>query len=531
MRQDVRNALIEWRDPDCGMRVSVVFLRELVRVDDQYIVRRRSVRAVWHYVKRLGVRSVVRKIRSRLAERERNLKAACVGLGTVEAAASDAGFAVGDRVLFFAPNHDPAADRLVLDVRFAVKQADTASGDNRAGDPPTAVPLELEPYVGWTAYSGAPVDVAAVRHGLHQLAPTVPAPRPGQPPIKGAGTGEPVDRIERDRSPDGRPAAVLFGLGNYAKTQIVPPVRRALDLACIHEIDPKQLATARGWGAALDTAPLPRDGEIYDAWFIAGYHHTHADIAITALERGGYAVVEKPLATTQSQLTALERAMVAPGARGLFACFQRRYTPLNAWARLDLGTAPGDPINYHCIVYEIPLPKRHWYNWPSSQSRLTSNGCHWLDHFLFLNQFPGITKQDVMSFSNGDTLVGVQADNGASFSMVLTDHGSERLGVRDYVELRAGRVTVSMTDQSIYRAENSSRVLRGRTVNPVVAYDRMYAGIVERIADGGPGDGIETLASTRLTLGLESQLIQPEAGGIDHPRDVPTLSQLNSASR
>ena len=72
-----------------------------------------------------------------------------------------------------------------------------------------------------------------------------------------------------------------------------------LDVQCVHEIDPLQIPsgdTAHAW----DTAPLPRDGERYDAYFIAGYHGGHADLAAHALAQGAAAAIEKPIATTKS---------------------------------------------------------------------------------------------------------------------------------------------------------------------------------------------------------------------------------------
>src|SRR5262249_57472786 len=67
----------------------------------------------------------------------------------------------------------------------------------------------------------------------------------------------------------------------------------------------------------------------------------------------------------------------------VFCCFHKRYSAFNALARKDLQMQLGEPISYHCIVYEVPLPPMHWYRWPSSRSRLITNGCHWIDHFHF----------------------------------------------------------------------------------------------------------------------------------------------------
>ena len=90
--------------------------------------------------------------------------------------------------------------------------------------------------------------------------------------------------------------------------------------------------------------------------------------------------------------------------------------------------------------------------------------------------------------------------------MILTEVGSERIGVRDYVELRAGKVTAKMIDSANYEAESTTRILCRKRVNPMQAYKQMYRSISRAIVDGRPGDAVATLRSTELTLRLEDEL-------------------------
>ena len=109
-----------------------------------------------------------------------------------------------------------------------------------------------------------------------------------------------------------------------------------------------------------------------------------------------------------------------------------------------------------CIVLFMRFhSKHHWYNWPNSGSRLVSNGCHWLDYFMFLNSYSAVV--DIKNgFRRDDTITGVQVklENGAYFSMSLTDNGSQRLGVRDYIELERQEKTFTMIDGDRYSAED-----------------------------------------------------------------------------
>jgi hypothetical protein len=101
----------------------------------------------------------------------------------------------------------------------------------------------------------------------------------------------------------------------------------------------------------------------------------------------------------------------------------------------------------------------------------------------------------------------VELENGASFTMTLTDGGSSRIGVEDYIELRAGEVTVKMVNSSSYQSENSRRVLRRMRVNRTNSYAAMYASISNRIANAEVGDSLEKVErSAKLVLDLEDRL-------------------------
>ena len=79
--------------------------------------------------------------------------------------------------------------------------------------------------------------------------------------------------------------------------------------------------------------------------------------------------------------------------------------------------------------------------------------------------------------------------------------------MQEYVELRAGRVTVRMINNTSYLAENRTRVLRTLRFNKMATYKLMYKTIAERIARGEEGDTAQSVrVSTRLILDLEDRL-------------------------
>jgi len=173
-----------------------------------------------------------------------------------------------------------------------------------------------------------------------------------------------------------------------------------------------------------------------------------------------------------------------------------RYSLLWRLAFQDLGIVRGEPVNYHCNVFEVPLPALHWYRWPNSRSRVVSNGCHWIDHFLFMNNYADVERYDLWKAKNGEVHISIELVNGAVFGLHLTEFGSLRIGVQDHIELRANNTTVIVDNASRYRSENNQKVLRNHSINKMSVYKIMYQNICNRILNGDGGDDIESTKKT-----------------------------------
>ena len=466
-------------------------------IDQQYIVHRRSGWLLWNYLRRVGFRAVVTKLRSRLAEQGRNKKIAGIGIGQVFNELQDTSNSNNNAVLFFASNHNPKSDCLVIDFGFIVNLPNKIESKEIVI---SKLPEPLENLVAWSRFSGLSANFVEVQAALNEIAKNISANTVGDSPT----LPKMIDRIEVPLAKTSQPTAVLFGLGNYAKTQILPNIKNNLQLQRVHEIDPEQMHFLKGYQSlCLDTSPVPRDGLIFDAWFIAGYHHTHTDLAAHAIRQGATAVIEKPLATMRQQYDEFKSVLDQHPQHRFYLCFHKRYSELHTFFERDLGQNKDSPVDMHCIVYEIPVPKHHWYNWPNSGSRLISNGCHWIDYFMYVNDYCEVTECKKWKPRGSDVVVQLKLNNGAYFSMTLTDTGSQRLGVRDYIELRVKDESYSMIDGERYIAENRRRIFRKARVNPLNAYARMYQKISQDIAQGNPGDSLRSLRSTDATLLLE----------------------------
>lgn len=122
---------------------------------------------------------------------------------------------------------------------------------------------------------------------------------------------------------------------------------------------------------------------------------------------------------------------------------------------------------------------------------------------MYVNDYCEVSEYKKWKPRGSDVVVQLKLNNGAYFSMSLTDSGSQRLGVREYIELRVKDETFIMIDGERYLAENRRRFFRKARVNPLNAYARMYQKISRDIAQGKKGDSLKSLRSTDATLLLE----------------------------
>lgn len=498
-------------------RVEVHRQVALAPVTDQFFVREPQLAMLVSYVRMLGIRRVVRKVRSRHDESLRNDAWLSVGIGRL---AEGPG---GGPVAFVVPSGPRGVERASLprELLFPLP-ADALDGlavahfvprPEAEAAPGLAEPArqELLALAGWNPEEGTSPQLSlSTWEAIMALVAAPPAHRYDPAPARPA----PSAPLERSRpvgvagpavpgGPGGapRPELHVFGLGQYAKTQVIANLGERLHLACVHEINPFQIGpVTSNEGPTWDTSPVPRDGERIEHAAVAGYHHTHAPLAVDLLDRGAkHVVIEKPVATTVEQLDALTAALERnPGAR-VHSAFQRRYSPFNRHLTDDLG---GGPISMSASVYEVPLPARHWYRWPIVGNAVVSNGCHWIDHFLHLNGYPEVTRlaADVLGTQ---TVLTLALANGASCSISLRHEGAPRRGVRDLCTFWNGDASAVIEDSRRYRAEKGFRQVRRASCHPYRALEDMYREFGRRIELDAPGDDIRTITmSTRTVLDL-----------------------------
>lgn len=496
-------------------RIKVLGWKRLEELEDAYHIPSRTIRAIINYLPITGIKYLLRKAWSRLREDYRNEKYTSCGIGEIVEEAQDSKFNKGDTVYFVAPFHPSLVEKITLPKEFIFK-----AGKSTADQfPEDQILYESEDKKllknrwwkdirGWSIYSGIEVTDEMenkMKDGVKETLSEVGWENAREFPIIDS-TQISETRGEIPEMPDDEKTGVVFGYGHYAKTHIIPYSRPHVNIKAVHEIDPTQIYMEKRKIKRWDSAPVVRDDENYDVFFAASYNHTHVPLAIQALERDAYAVIEKPLVTTREQFSELKDAM-KKSDKGVFIGFHKRYWTFNDYVYEDLNVELGDPISYNCIVYELIQPEFFWYNWPVSGTTFFSNGCHQIDHFLYLNDFSEPTNMKLDLLQDDSINVWIELENGATFTMVFTENGSPRVGPREHLELKANGRNVIMDDQIKYFSETPKKILRKEKQVKSDSYRNMYQEIGKKIANDESGDSMRSLrVSTETMLELEDML-------------------------
>jgi predicted dehydrogenase len=218
---------------------------------------------------------------------------------------------------------------------------------------------------------------------------------------------------------------------------------------------------------------------------------------VALLDAGArHVIIEKPIASSADQVDELMAAMGRhPDAR-VHCAFQRSYSPFNTLLRRDLGDAP---TSMAAVVYEVPLPPRHWYRWPVVGNAVVSNGCHWIDYFLHVNGRPEVVELGAVALPD-QTVLNIELVTGASASISLRHRGSPRLGVRDTIQFWTEEATATIEDNAWYRSESGYGRRRSSKVHRSRATEEMYKEFGRLIADDLPGDDPAAIGRSARTV-------------------------------
>jgi predicted dehydrogenase/threonine dehydrogenase-like Zn-dependent dehydrogenase len=194
------------------------------------------------------------------------------------------------------------------------------------------------------------------------------------------------------RATAGRIRIAVIGAGGFARSAHLPNLRGMSDRFALRAVvtgtGHSAMAVAKQFGASYastDYEAVLADPDV-DAVLIATRHHSHGAMALASLQAGKHVLVEKPLALTAEELTALDAFIAHSGDKPLpvlLTGYNRRFSPYGRrMAELVQGRSSAFMLNYQMNAGYIPLD--NWIHGPQGGGRNLGEACHIYDLFTYL---------------------------------------------------------------------------------------------------------------------------------------------------
>ncbi|MBW1947331.1 MAG: Gfo/Idh/MocA family oxidoreductase [Deltaproteobacteria bacterium] len=269
-------------------------------------------------------------------------------------------------------------------------------------------------------------------------------------------------QIKVDPGKPEKPVIGMIGAGNFASRVLIPAFKS--QDAILHTLVSAGGLSAAvsggkfGFGKASTDIEEIFNEEMINTVVIASRHDQHADLVIRSLEAGKHVFVEKPLALTVEQLSAVKNARENhPGTR-LMVGYNRRFSPL-ATQMSKLLDSRTQPLS---IIYTVNpgfIPSDHWTQDPDvGGGRIIGEACHMIDFLRFLVGAPILTVSAQMM---GGSAPAAQREDKMTITLGFED-GS--LGTVHYFangSIRFPKERVEVFNQGQILQLDNFRVLKG----------------------------------------------------------------------
>jgi predicted dehydrogenase/threonine dehydrogenase-like Zn-dependent dehydrogenase len=175
----------------------------------------------------------------------------------------------------------------------------------------------------------------------------------------------------------------VIGAGTFATRSLIPHLlasgAQPRVVVSARGISAAVAARRFGFRAAANDLDAALDDPAVGMLAIATPHHTHATLALRALQAGRHVWVEKPLALKLADVDAIEAVLAANPDLLLTVGFNRRFAPDTLSVLAALAGQPG-PRAITIEVAAPSLPPEHWLRDPAiGGGALLGEGCHFVD--------------------------------------------------------------------------------------------------------------------------------------------------------
>jgi len=184
------------------------------------------------------------------------------------------------------------------------------------------------------------------------------------------------------------PVLAVIGAGNFSKMTLMPALAKApcaVRYVCdLNGASAAHLARKYDAEQAVSDHRLVLKDDTVDAVLIATGHNSHGRLVQEALHAGKHVFVEKPLAMSPHELTAVVEAAQAHPDLQIMVGFNRRFSP-HVQKMFELLEGHAEPLALNMTVNAGIIPPNHWVHHPErGGGRIIGEACHFIDLMVHL---------------------------------------------------------------------------------------------------------------------------------------------------
>ncbi len=322
--------------------------------------------------------------------------------------------------------------------------------------------------------------------------------------------------VNLDSTPPGKSTVAFIGAGNFAQSQLIPPVKAHPD-ASLRTVITSSGITARAAALKFDfvacgTDPTPVWGDAaVDTVFIATRHDLHGELALQALRAGKRVFVEKPLCLKAEELTAIEELyheLQNEGSAPLFTVgYNRRFAP-TAVALREFAAEAASPLLISYRVNAGFIPPEHWIQDPAiGGGRIIGEVCHFIDFLGFLTGAPAVSVlahklPDNGRYREDNLIVVVNYADGSCGTLLYAANGDKGMP-KEQCELFGGGRAARLDDFNRLTLYHNGK----KTVKlPGKGHRQEVAAFLNAPAASPPIPVAELFATSRITFAIIESL-------------------------
>src|SRR5215813_340710 len=267
----------------------------------------------------------------------------------------------------------------------------------------------------------------------------------------------------------------FIGAGHFAQNSLLPPLRggngtQLVGVATATGVSAKSVAKKFGFRfCTTDSAEILQDPDIHCV-FVATRHNLHAQLAVQALKQQKHVFVEKPLALSEEELSAVIAAYQNSPCE-LMVGFNRRFSLLLRKVK-EFFSPLQSPLVIQYRVNAGYIPKTHWAQDPSEGGgRILGEVCHFVDVMQYLTDAgptrvyaEAIAGRSPTIINSDNVNITVTFSDGSLGTITYVALGDTGLG-KERIEVFGGNAVATIDDFRVaefYRNRRRVKKLRHR---------------------------------------------------------------------